>query len=133
MNTASDDLPTDALLSDGPGAGHLATAWARIRARLRQEVGDVEYRTWLRQMTLQGTEDDVAIVSLPTRFLRDWVRDHYGDRLKQLFQGEAGEVRNIELRVAAARTRSRRASRSSRRPSRTHRSGSCGRACRSGC
>jgi chromosomal replication initiator protein len=103
MNTASDDLPADALLSDGPHSGQLATAWARIRARLRQEVGDVEYRTWLRQMTLQGTEDDTAIVSLPTRFLRDWVRDHYGDRLKQLFQGEAGEVRNIELRVAAAR------------------------------
>ena len=36
MNTASDDLPTDALLSDGPGAGHLATAWARIRARLAE-------------------------------------------------------------------------------------------------
>jgi chromosomal replication initiator protein len=103
MNTPSDDLSADALLSDGPHSGQLATAWARIRARLRQEVGDVEYRTWLRQMTLQGTEVDTAIVSLPTRFLRDWVRDHYGDRLKQLFQGEAGEVRNIELRVAAAR------------------------------
>jgi hypothetical protein len=31
------------------------------------------------------------------------VRDHYGDRLKQLFQGEAGVVRNVELRVAVAR------------------------------
>ena len=108
INRASDDLPTDALLpdaplGDGPHAGLLAAAWARIRARLRQDVGDVEYKTWLRQMTLEGTEDDTAIVSLPTRFLRDWVRDHYGDRLKQLFQGEAGVVRNVELRVAVAR------------------------------
>ena len=103
MNMASDELPTDALLGDGPHAGLLAAAWARIRARLRQEVGDVEYRTWLRQMTLQGSEEGTAIVSLPTRFLRDWVRDHYGDRLKQLFGAEAGEVRNVELRVAAAR------------------------------
>ena len=58
MNMASDELPTDALPGDGPHAGLLAAAWARIRARLRQEVGDVEYRTWLRQMTLQGTEDE---------------------------------------------------------------------------
>jgi len=59
------------------GASQLTACWARIRGRLRDEVGDVEYRTWLRQMTLAGVEGDEAIVQLPTRFLRDWVRGHY--------------------------------------------------------
>ena len=30
----------------------LDAAWARIRGRLREEVGEAEYRTWLRQLTL---------------------------------------------------------------------------------
>jgi chromosomal replication initiator protein len=60
----------------------------------------VEYRTWLRQMTLAGVEGDEAVVLLPTRFLRDWVRGHYGDRLRALWQAEAPRVRRVEIRVA---------------------------------
>jgi chromosomal replication initiator protein len=83
-----------------PTPGHLAQSWSRIRGRLRDEVGEVEYRTWLRQMTLAGVEGDEAIVLLPTRFLRDWVRGHYGDRLRALWQAEAPSVRRVEIRVA---------------------------------
>ncbi len=102
METAPEHLPRSGAEGLSP-AGDMATGWARVRARLRQEVGDVEYRTWLRQMTLTGLEDDAAIVTLPTRFLRDWVRDHYGDRLKALVTAEIPPLRGVELRVAAAR------------------------------
>jgi len=78
-----------------------ATSWARVRARLRQEVGDVEYRNWLRQMSLSGIDGEAICINLPTRFLRDWVRDHYGDRLRTLCQAEMPGVRVVELRVQA--------------------------------
>ena len=77
----------------------LAVQWARIRGRLQNEVGDVEYRTWLRQMTLAGLEGDEITVRLPTRFLRDWVRTHYGDRLTALWMAENRAVRRVEIRV----------------------------------
>ncbi|MFM7422031.1 MAG: DnaA N-terminal domain-containing protein, partial [Alphaproteobacteria bacterium] len=72
-------------LSDGTppqGPAAWAEAWARIRAKLREEVGDVEFRSWLRQMTLASIDGDEATITLPTRFLRDWVSSHYGDRLR---------------------------------------------------
>ena len=72
-------------LADEP---QLAAQWARVRGRLQNEVGDVEYRTWLRQMTLGGLDGDEITVHLPSRFLRDWVRSHYGDRLNALWQAE---------------------------------------------
>ena len=50
----------------------LNAQWARVRSRLQREVGDVEYRTWLRQMSLAGIDGDEVTVHLPTRFLRDW-------------------------------------------------------------
>ena len=83
-------------------SGQVAACWARIRGRLREEVGEAEYRSWLRQMTLAGIEGDEAIVLLPTRFLRDWVSSHYGDRLRTLWQGEVPAVRRIDIRVGPA-------------------------------
>ncbi|HET9018846.1 MAG TPA: chromosomal replication initiator protein DnaA [Acetobacteraceae bacterium] len=80
----------------------MAAQWARVRGRLQNEVGDVEYRTWLRQMSLGGIDGDEVTVRLPTRFLRDWVRSHYGDRLSALWQAENRQVRRVDIRVGEA-------------------------------
>ena len=61
-----------------PGSA-LAAQWDRVRDRLKADVGEVEYRTWLRQMTMAGLDGDEVTIHLPTRFLRDWVRSHYAD------------------------------------------------------
>jgi chromosomal replication initiator protein len=84
---------------DPTGLAQLAAQWARIRGRLQQEVGEVEYRTWLRQMTLAGVDGDEIALHLPTRFLRDWVREHYADRLSALWQAENAAVRRVDIRV----------------------------------
>jgi chromosomal replication initiator protein len=76
----------------------LAAQWAAVRGRLQSEVGDVEYRTWLKQMSLVGLEGDEVTIRVPTRFLRDWVREHYGDLLARLWQKENPGVRRIALR-----------------------------------
>jgi chromosomal replication initiator protein len=87
----------------GPGLD-LAAQWTRVRDRLKSDVGEVEYRTWLRQMTLVGLDGDELTIQLPTRFLRDWVRSHYGDKLNVLWRAENGTVQRVDLRVGTART-----------------------------
>ena len=87
------------LPSGANGPAQVAESWARIRGRLREEVGEVEYRTWLRQMTLAAIDGEEVIVTLPTRFLRDWVRSHYGDRLQSLWQLENPRLKRLDLRV----------------------------------
>ncbi|HST75807.1 MAG TPA: DnaA/Hda family protein, partial [Acetobacteraceae bacterium] len=84
------------------GDPQLAAQWARVRGRLQGEVGEVEYRTLLRQMTLVGFDDSEITVQLPTKFLRDWVRGHYGDKLLTLWQAEIRRVRRVEFVVANA-------------------------------
>ena len=79
--------------------GQLAAQWSRVRERLQQDVGEVEYRTWLRQMTLGGVDGDEITMHLPTRFLRDWVRGHYADKLNALWRAENGRVRRVDIRV----------------------------------
>jgi chromosomal replication initiator protein len=81
----------------------LAEQWARVRGRLQSEVGEVEYRSWLRQMTLAGIDGDEVTLHLPTRFLRDWVRGHYGDKLSTLWQQENRHIRRVDIRVGTGR------------------------------
>ena len=82
----------------------LAAQWGRIRSRLQGEVGEVIYRTWLRQMALSGIDGDEVTVTLPTRFIRDWVSSRYGDRISALWQNENPAVRRVDIRVANGST-----------------------------
>jgi chromosomal replication initiator protein len=81
---------------------HLTAQWARVRVRLQTEVGEAEYRTWLRQMALSGIDGDEVTVTLPTRFLRDWVTSRYGDRIRKFWQAENPAIRRVDVRVGAA-------------------------------
>jgi chromosomal replication initiator protein len=90
-------------VQDAAMVPQIATIWARIRGKLQSEVGDVEYRTWLRQMTLSGVDGEEVTVHLPTRFLRDWVRSHYGEKIEKLWQEEAPGIRRVDIRVGHGR------------------------------
>jgi len=68
---------------------------------MQAEVGDVEYRTWLHQMSLGPLDGDELTIFLPTRFLRDWVSSRYGDRLRALWLVEAAAVSRVDFRVGA--------------------------------
>jgi chromosomal replication initiator protein len=72
----------------------------RVRARLRAEYGDAAYRSWLRNMSLQGIEEGRAKIAVPTRFLRDWVAAHYADRIRALWNGENSGVIAIDILVS---------------------------------
>ena len=105
---ALDGLPLPPARSAIERASPLDTAeqlneqWARVRSRLQQDVGDIEYRTWLRQMSLGNVDGDEVTVHLPSRFLRDWVRGHYADKLNALWQSENKRIRRVDIRVGGA-------------------------------
>ncbi|GBR02620.1 chromosomal replication initiator protein DnaA [Gluconobacter cerinus] len=89
----------DASASAPGSSSPLETSWHRVREKLKGEVGEVEYRTWLRQIVLGPLEDGELILYLPTRFLRDWVRSQYEERLQTLWRTERQDVQGIELQV----------------------------------
>ena len=80
--------------------GEVQSQWVRVRARLRAEYGDAAYRSWLRNMSLQGIEEGRAKIAVPTRFLRDWVAAHYADRIRALWNGENNTVIAVDILVS---------------------------------
>ena len=73
--------------------------WQRVCARLRSEFGDAAYNSWLRPLKFERIDGNIAHLQAPTRFMRDWVLSHYGERIRAFWQGEDGAVRKIDITV----------------------------------
>ncbi len=83
------------------------TQWARVRGKLRAEFGEVAYRSWLKPLTLAGLDEGEVRIAVPTRFMQDWVRTHYAERLRALWKAENKGVQSVEIVVAAPAAASR--------------------------
>ncbi|MBH63649.1 MAG: chromosomal replication initiator protein DnaA [Alphaproteobacteria bacterium] len=73
--------------------------WSRVRARLRSEVGDAAFNSWLKPLSLLRLRDGEVVLTVPTRFMRDWVVSHYSDRLRSLWSDENSDTRAINVLV----------------------------------
>jgi len=87
------------MLGDGRDSLGSGEEWARVRGRLRAEVGDAAFRSWLKPLTLVGAKNGVARMSVPTRFMRDWVVSNYAERIRILWQDEDVGIERVEIVV----------------------------------
>ena len=76
--------------------------WERVRGRLRTEVGEAAFNSWLKPLTLQTIEKRKVAMAAPTRFMRDWVVKNYADRIRALWQEEDPQFDSIEVAVLSA-------------------------------
>ena len=73
--------------------------WSEIRGSLRTEFGDAVFNSWLKPLSLSGVADGRVMINVPTRFMRDWVRTHYAERIRALWLGHDPQVRAIEIEI----------------------------------
>lgn len=81
--------------SDSP----FSEEWSRIQTRLRAQVGEDHYTSWLKGMALEEIIADTAYLSVSTQFLRNWIQKNYSDLVLELLQEEVSEVEAINLAV----------------------------------
>jgi chromosomal replication initiator protein len=86
-------------MAESSFGGTVAAQWARVRGRLRQELGETAYKSWLKPLTFKSFEHGQVCLTAPTRFMRDWVANHYADRIRLIWFGENREVRALEILV----------------------------------
>jgi chromosomal replication initiator protein len=77
----------------------LEAQWARVCDRLRKEIGDKAFKTWFGEVELGELKAGKLRLYAPTRFVRDWVSRHYGDRVLAYWQAVMPEVSNVEVNL----------------------------------
>ncbi|WP_347718132.1 chromosomal replication initiator protein DnaA [Sphingomonas sp.] len=86
-----------------PVTAPLDAAWESIRAGLRRDLGARTYDGWLKPAEIGEFNADSGelAISMPSQFMADWVRSHFGDRLNLAWRATLPLVREVRI-VAAA-------------------------------
>ncbi|MGH1589054.1 chromosomal replication initiator protein DnaA [Methylobacterium phyllosphaerae] len=92
---ASDD---DGGRSSGGNVDY-GSAWARVKRRLRAELGEDVFASWFARLELETVAGSTARLTVPTRFLKSWIESHYLDRVLNTFKAEVEEIARIEVGV----------------------------------
>ncbi len=73
--------------------------WSGVHDDLRAEFGEAVFRSWLKPLTLRACYHGTLEVSVPTRFMRDWIQAHYASRILEMCGQKDKEIRRIEIVV----------------------------------
>jgi chromosomal replication initiator protein len=79
------------------GGREAAAIWDRVRRRLRAELGEDVFSSWFARVDLEGLSAGVVRLSVPTVFLKGWIKSHYGDKLLGLWREEDDSVRRVDV------------------------------------
>ena len=77
----------------------LKDQWHRIAQRLKAELGDDLFNSWFARMDAEDVGSGQLTVSVPTRFLRSWIENHYLSKLHKIAEVEIGPLEGVQVRV----------------------------------
>jgi chromosomal replication initiator protein len=73
--------------------------WTAVYKKLRQEYGEAVFRSWLKPIKLQAYYQGTLELAVPTRFMRDWIQNHYHDRIADLARENCEQIARIQIVV----------------------------------
>ena len=76
-----------------------AETWARVKRRLRAELGEDIFSRWFGRLELDSVVDRCAYLTVPTRFLKSWIESHYTDRVLALYRAESTHLDRVVIAV----------------------------------
>ncbi|MDI9635065.1 chromosomal replication initiator protein DnaA [Kamptonema cortianum] len=88
-------------LDDHEDRVELRTAWERVLQQLEGQVAETVLARFLKPLEPLAIQDDVASFLSPGRFVLEWVKEKYADRLTDELSRELGRQVRLELRVQA--------------------------------
>ena len=79
--------------------------WRRVKDQLRAELGEDVFSSWFGRMELEAVDEGLVRLSVPTRFLRNWIQSHYSEKVLLKWQSEQPDVTRLELSVRSSTIR----------------------------
>lgn len=75
--------------------------WQRIQDRLLDEYGEATYSNWIKPLSVVDQFEGCMRLSAPNAFMRDWVKNHYVERVKAILQSENDNIHQLDVIVSA--------------------------------
>lgn len=90
-----------AAAAESSAASTLKLRFEQVKSLLQKEFGETAYRSWIMPIEAAGLSNGALELSVPTRFIRDWVKSHYADRIRSIWRQHFGAAIRVDIVVAA--------------------------------
>ncbi len=77
--------------------------WARVKSRLRVELGEDVFTSWFARVEMESCEGGKIHLTVPTRFLKNWLESHYFDKVFAACKVEFEDVARLDFSVRQPR------------------------------
>ncbi len=74
--------------------------WDRIQNEMKSKLGLEVYESWLKKITFVEEFNNYLLLSVPTRFIRDWITSRYLDQILQIVKNYKKDVIRIEFKIS---------------------------------
>ena len=74
-------------------------SWPLIQSEMKNKLGLDIYESWLKKINLVEEFHNYLLLSVPTRFIRDWITSRYLDQILQTVKSFKKEIVRIEFKI----------------------------------
>lgn len=102
MQAASKSNMQGAVTSDAPltaesAAPSIEGRGQKVRAMLKARLGEEIYASWFKTMEFESFDGRIVKVSVPVKFVRNWIHEHYSDHLLHCARAEFAGAERVEV------------------------------------
>lgn len=88
---------SEAVLGPEAAAAAVEGRGQKIRAMLKARLGEEIYSSWFKSMEFESFDNRLVRVSVPVKFVRNWIHEHYSDHLLACARAEFASAERIEV------------------------------------
>ena len=88
---AGNEHSAETLSGTVEGRGH------KVRAMLKVQLGDEVYSSWFKSLEFESFDGRIVKVSVPVKFVRNWIQEHYSEHLLRCSRVEFATAERVEV------------------------------------
>ena len=73
--------------------------WKLIQSELKVKLGIEVYESWIKKIDLCEEFNNYILLTVPTRFIRDWITSRYLDQILQTIRKHKKQIIRIEFKI----------------------------------
>ena len=73
--------------------------WGEILEKLKKNFGIDIYESWMKNLSLNKEFNHYVVLSVPTRFVRDWIVSRYADKILDIIKTFKKSIQRIEFLI----------------------------------
>ena len=73
--------------------------WVLIQNEMKNKLGLEIYESWLKKISFVDEFNNYILLSVPTRFIRDWITSRYLDQILKTVKNHKKEIIRIEFKI----------------------------------